>query len=434
VITLSNGRGERPLEAGPQGQATRAWAVDDVLDAMLTTTGFESAVIFLRSGESTGIDFAAHRGSCRDEFTSITHFEDYEGIPGLVAGEGLPQKLDDVSRDDRYLRGAVKKAGFHNYVCVPIPGRLRTAGCIEAASRTFSEKLLSQWLTIAREAERLGLILDDLHEEEPATGSARTAASTGRLDLHVLGSFEARRGGLTLGPDSFARRRAVTLLKILLTNYGKIVVRDELVELLWPNETPKDGAQLLKIVVHYLRRGLGQAENGKNETSFILTEPNGYSFNANSLHCIDALEFEKLAEEGFHYERRGRWREALVALQRAADLYTGDYLQDEPYSDWSLPRRRQLREKLFDTLVTAARLLKSAGDAESAIRYYRRILEFDPCLEDVHRDLMEALYACGKRTQALRQFEACRRALKDEFDVAPVMETEALYRRILAGG
>ena len=434
MILLKSTRGATPGEEGAPNGSTRAWAVDDVLDAMLTTTGFESAVVFLREGQSSGIDFAGHRGSCREEFTSITHFEDYEGIPGLVAGEGMPQKLDDVSLDDRYLRAAVKKAGFHNYVCVPIPGRRRTAGCIEAASRVFSEQLLSQWLTIAREAERLGLILDDIEDDAHAEAAAAALADpSSRLELKVLGGFEARRAGMTLGAESFARRRAVTLLKILLTNYSKTVIRDELIELLWPSETPKDGAQLLKIVVHYLRRGLGQAENGKNDTAFILTEPNGYCFNPNSVHRIDALEFEKLADEGLHFERRGRWREALLALQAAAEIYTGDYLQDEPYSDWCLGRRRQLREKLFDTLITLARLLKSAGDNDSAIRYYRRILEHDPCLEDVHRDLMEALNACGKRTQALRQFEACRRALKEEFDVAPVMETEALYRKILAG-
>ena len=62
---------------------------------------------------------------------------------------------------------------------------------------------------------------------------------------------------------------------------------------------------------------------------------------------------------------------------------------------------------------------------------YRRILELDPCLEDVHRDLMEVLSRSGRRTQALRQFEACRQALKDEFDAPPAMKTETLYRSIL---
>jgi DNA-binding SARP family transcriptional activator len=47
---------------------------------------------------------------------------------------------------------------------------------------------------------------------------------------------------------------------------------------------------------------------------------------------------------------------------------------------------------------------------------------------------MELLCRIGKRTQALRQFDACRRALKEEFDCSPLLETEALYRSILNAG
>ena len=251
-----------------------------------------------------------------------------------------------------------------------------------------------------------------------------------RLGVRALGGFDAWRGPTRLSLDCFARRRALTLLKILLTNYGKIVVRDELIELLWPSEAPKDAAKMLKIAVHYLRRGLGETQNGKT-VSFISTEPNGYAFNPASPHWIDALEFEAKALEGLRLERQGRWREAFAALQTAADLYHGDYLEDEPYSDWCRRRRTQLRETLFEVLVTMGRLLRSAGDMEAAIRCYRRILELDPCLEDVHRDLMDALHRSGKRTQALRQYEACRRALQEEFDAAPVLETETLYRSIM---
>ena len=148
-------------------------------------------------------------------------------------------------------------------------------------------------MTLSRDAERLGLILE--REQSPhhlavaAHVTEHDPDSERRLDLRVLGNFAARRGGTPLTIDSFARRRAVTLLKILLTNYGKVVLRDELIELLWPSDAPKDSAKLLKIAVHYLRRGLGESENGKTETSFISTEANGYAFNPASLHKLDAL-------------------------------------------------------------------------------------------------------------------------------------------------
>lgn len=429
-----------PLRPGLPGaedeHQTRAWAIDDALDAALSTTGAEVAEIFLREPGDSGVSLAGFRGPFREAFNQITHFENGQGYPGIVVSQGRPLEAMDAQNDGRLLRTHVKDLGFRYFLCVPIPGRDRPVGCLDVAWRLGSEEHVAHSLVaLSRDAERLALILDQQANEAGAASATHADVNVSgtqrRLDLRVLGRFEARQGGTPLSIDCFARKRAVTLLKILVTNYGKVVPRDELIELLWPSDEPKDAAKLLKIAVHYLRRGLGETQTGKTETSFISTEPNGYAFNPASFHRLDALEFEAMAEEGLRFERQGRWREAFVALRAAAEIYRGDYLEDDQYSDWCLRRRRQLRETLFDVLLTTARLLRSAGDHEEAIRCYRRILELDPCLEDVHRDLMEVLCRSGKRTQALRQYEACRRALRDEFDAAPVLETEALYRSIL---
>jgi DNA-binding SARP family transcriptional activator len=408
----------------------RAWAIDDVLDAALSSTGAEVAEIFLRDHDGSGVSLAGLRGPFAEAFNEITHFEEGDGFPGLVVSEGRPLEAAGVAHDRRFRRTSVQQLGFDYFLCVPIPGRERPIGSLDVAWRRGSDAVFRHCVQLSRDAERLGLLLD---REIPASnGTARDAQAEEdrRLDVRALGSFDASRGKTPLSLDSFARRRAVTLLKILLTNYGKVVVRDELIELLWPSDPPKDAAKLLKIAVHYLRRGLGETQNGNTE-SFILTEPAGYAFNPASPHRIDALEFEAAAAEGLRFERQGRWREAFAALQAAAELYRGDYLEDEPYSDWCRRRRTQLRELLFDVLTTTGRLLTSAGDLQGAIRCYRRILELDPCLEEIHRHLMEALHRCGKRTQALRQYETCRRALQEEFDAAPVLETETLYHSIL---
>jgi DNA-binding SARP family transcriptional activator len=413
---------------------SRAWVIEDVLDAALTTTGAEIAEIFLRENGGSGVSLAGFRGPFREAFNQITHFEEGQGYPGLVVSEGRPLKATDVLHDTRFLRTQVRNLGFQYFLCVPIPGQDRPIGSLDVAWRCGSESVLSQshCITLARDAERFALLLDRRDRAMNAGSVADDASALeGRLDLRVLGSFEARRGGVPFSLDHFARRRSVTLLKILVTNYGKTVGREELIDMLWPSEAPKDAPELLKIAVHYLRRGVDDPHNAKTDTSFISTEPSGYAFNPASLHRIDALDFEAMAQEGLRFEHQGRWREALVALRAAAEIYGGDYLEDERYSDWCLGRRRQLRELLLDVLVTIARLLCSSGDFEAAIRCHRRILELDPCLEDVHRDLMDVLSRCGKRTQALRQYEECRRALREEFDVSPVLETEMLYRSIL---
>jgi len=436
LLRLSTGRlgiEDGPARAGDDD--IRAWAIRDVLDAALTNTGAEVAEIFLRESGSSSVYLAGFRGPCREEFKQITRFEEGQGFPGLVVAEGRPLEASDVANDERFLRTLVKEAGFRFFLCVPIPGRDRPLGSLNIAWRRGCHHLFSLCVTLSREAERLALILDREDIVVHPAGEilvANTAADPQkRLDLRVLGPFEVRLDGAPLNMDAFSRRRALTLLKILVTNYGKVVARDELIELLWPSDVPKDAAQLLKIAVHYLRRGLGEDPHGKPKTSFIATEANGYAFNTASVHRLDALEFKALAEEGLAFERQGRWREAIAALRSAAQMYGGDYLEEDPYSDWCLKQRRHLRETLFEVLLTAARLSRSAGENDAAIRYYRRILELDPCLEDVHRDLMETLGRCGKRTQALRQFEACSRALREEFDSSPTLETETLYRSLL---
>jgi DNA-binding SARP family transcriptional activator len=414
----------------------RSWAIDDVLDAALTGTGAEAAEIFFREQTADGLTLAGFRGLYPEAFHQVTHFAVGEGYPGLVVGQGRPLVVNDTEGDSRFLRSQVAEAGFQHFVCVPIPGRKRPMGTLCVAWRLGNHDSESVCMTLSREAERLALILNE-QERNLLAGEGRPCCEDARgsrkLVLHLLGGFEAHLGDVPLNMDQFARRRSLLLLKLLVTYYGKVVGRDELIELFWPSGPPDDARQLLKSAAHYLRRALGEAHDEHVEMPFISTVANGYAFNATSSHWIDAVEFKRLAEEGLRFERQGRWREAIVALEAAAELYTGDYLQDEPYADWAMRPRRQLRDLFLDVLQTTARLLNSAGDYKTAITCYRRVLDIDPCLEEAHRDLMDVLARCGRRTQALRQFETCRRVLKEEFNSSPLLETEALYRSILSG-
>src|SRR3546814_17027589 len=45
--------------------------------------------------------------------------------------------------------------------------------------------------------------------------------------------------------------------------------------------------------------------------------------------------------------------------------------------------------------------------------------------------LMRAFAASGQRTSALAAYDACRSLLREELDVAPEPETEALYKALL---
>ncbi|MCC7104008.1 MAG: GAF domain-containing protein [Chloroflexi bacterium] len=258
-------------------------------------------------------------------------------------------------------------------------------------------------------------------------------AATGApfLDLRCLGPFTLLRDGLPVPAHRFARRRSLTLLKILLTRYGKPVHREELVELLWPDGSPRVAGDLLNVVVHYLRRGLEPAARANQPSAYIRTNGDYYAFDTTSQHRLDTQDFMELSRLGQEHERRGRQDEALSAYERALAAYTGDFLEDELYSDWCALEREYLRETFLSALWRAAHLRVDRGDFEVGVQWYRRALLSDATLEEVHRALMEAFWRAGRRDEALRQYRECEAVLARELHVAPMTETEALRQRIV---
>ena len=74
---------------------------------------------------------------------------------------------------------------------------------------------------------------------------------------------------------------------------------------------------------------------------------------------------------------------------------------------------------------------RSAWDeAEDLLLRARRLEPYD---ERVHRAIMWCRARRGDRAGAIRQYQECARVLLEELDVAPSLETAALYRAIQSG-
>ena len=119
----------------------------------------------------------------------------------------------------------------------------------------------------------------------------------------------------------------------------------------------------------------------------------------------------------------------IAALRRGVELYRDDILAG--FTDgWALRERELHRRMLLNALARLMQLCALANDHAGAIRHAQLILDRDPLREDVHRELMRLYLANGQRAMALRQFEACRAALRRELAIQPMRETVAVYQRI----
>ncbi|MBI4216626.1 MAG: GAF domain-containing protein [Chloroflexi bacterium] len=265
----------------------------------------------------------------------------------------------------------------------------------------------------------------------------REEADLGRvrpfLEVHCLGQFQLYRQGTLVTPDVFARRGALTLLKILLIHLGRRVPRDTLVELLWPEADPQAGANRLHVMVHTLRQVIEPSQRAQ-PLVYICRDGDSYYFNPDAPYYLDVEEFRELVSLGERWERGGDSVRAIEAYEAAAASYRGDLLEDEPYAEWCFGEREHLRLTNLDILQRLGALHAEQGALDRSIARYRQALRLEPLREENHRGLMRALRDAGRRGEALRQYQVCQEVLCRELDVAPLPETEQLYALIRGNG
>ena len=131
--------------------------------------------------------------------------------------------------------------------------------------------------------------------------------------------------------------------------------------------------------------------------------------------------------------------ETIQRWEKAVDLYQGDFLQDFSLPDspefevWALLSREQFRRQVMDTLHRLVEVLAQRGEYERALKHAWRQTELDPWREEAHLQVMRLLALGGRRSEALAQYNTCRRLLAEELGVDPAEATTKLYEQIRDG-
>ncbi|NOY45065.1 MAG: hypothetical protein GXP50_06410 [Deltaproteobacteria bacterium] len=244
----------------------------------------------------------------------------------------------------------------------------------------------------------------------------------GGLRFFVLGELRVERvpGGQAVSlPTS-----AAAVLAYLLCA-GRRVPRDTLAGTLWAGLPDARARRCLSTALWRLSGALGGGECLVANRAEVAIDLHG--------HWFDLAEFLRLTEptatQPFHSLSfdQATWAEAGLAL------HTGDLLAgwDAPWVDLE---RESVRRRRHATLEALTRFYAYYGMYERALAAALRLLDEDPLREDVHRHVMQIHLEAGRRGLALRQFERCRAALRDQLDATPDPETLRLAEqaRLLA--
>jgi DNA-binding SARP family transcriptional activator len=250
-----------------------------------------------------------------------------------------------------------------------------------------------------------------------------------RLNIRCLGSFEVSSEWKRV--ERWQSVKAKSLLACLMTKPREPMARETLMEALWPECDPQAAGNNLKTAMHGLRQTLNRLFNTTKNYPYVLYIQGSYLINPEIDLWVDVEELEKHWAAGRRLEREGRISEAIHEYEAAEALYRGDYLNDEPYEDWTLLRREALDDTYVSILGKLADHAIKTTDYESGIIYCQKILDRDRCREDAYRRLMRCYSRLGQRNRALRWYEICRQTIKTELDTSPDHETNHLYQQLL---
>ncbi|HEY3311650.1 MAG TPA: BTAD domain-containing putative transcriptional regulator [Anaerolineales bacterium] len=243
------------------------------------------------------------------------------------------------------------------------------------------------------------------------------------LNVSLLGNFQLSIDKTHLQING---ARAENVLKYLLMHHTQNISREVLMDMFWPEAIPEAARNNLNVAIHHLR----QSFQSVTSTPIILFDRNVYRINPETKVYLDIDAFENHLLAGQQLEARGNTQSAVTEFETVIALYQGDFLQDDPYEDWAVPVREKLRIAYLDLLNHLSHIYFSQGKLAACVALCQLTLERDNCREDAHCLLMHCYCQQGQDYLALRQYQACVNALKNELEVEPSQATRELAERI----
>lgn len=219
-------------------------------------------------------------------------------------------------------------------------------------------------------------------------------------EVSLLGGFAVRIDGRRIPDDAWRRTRPAYVVKVLALAEGHRLLREQVMDLVWPDLDPTAAAANLRKALHFARQALGSAESIADRGGQLELLADGLS--------VDVERFERAAHGAL---TSGRDHQAALAL------YTGDLLPEDRYALWAEDARDRLRVLHLD-------LLRAAG-------LWQRVLAIDAADETAHRGLMRQALDAGDRSAVVRQFGLLRSRLRADLGVGPDRASITLYEQAL---
>lgn len=239
------------------------------------------------------------------------------------------------------------------------------------------------------------------------------------MRMFLLGTFQLQANGRVV--TRWPSRKSRMLLAYLAAERNRLVPKDVLIELFWPDFSLARGSNNLSIAIHQIRTTLKELVPGGDRV--VRVDQGLYGLNQTLVSWVDLHEFRQHLSAARLALQRGDKSAARQYFLAAVDLYRGDFLESDPYDEWTLEPRRSSAAAFARALAWLAGDAAASNDWEGVLDYAGEIVRRDPCDEEGHRWLITAYWQLGKPARALQQYQLCSERLAEDLGASPSEET-----------
>lgn len=240
----------------------------------------------------------------------------------------------------------------------------------------------------------------------------------GSIEIRVLGPIEVLVDGRQV---ELGGRNERALIAYLALHANRPVTAEAIIDALWGELPPPTAPEMVRTYIARVRKRLGESLQ-RRSGGYVLDVPP---------EAVDAVRFRRLCEEGLRHKAAGDDRASSETLCRALALWRDAPVPDLESRAGGSEEAARLEELRLTAVESRIEMELSLGRAAELVTELETLVREHPYRERLRRDLMLALYRCGRQADALERYLEGRRLLVDEIGIEPGRELQELQAAIL---
>ena len=252
------------------------------------------------------------------------------------------------------------------------------------------------------------------------------------VKIFTLGGFRLLIDDRAVEFSGKVQKKPLDLLKVLIAFGSTDVSEERITDALWPEATGDLAHKSFEMALQRLRKLIGR-------DNVVLLQNGQVSLDARQ-YWVDVRAFETAvqgADDGVRSENetikanksaaRDLKSEIMQRLEKALQIYRGNFLPADTRHPWSAVTRERLRRKFLRCITKAGEQYEQDGEWKRAVDCFELGLEKDAACEEFYQHLMICHDKLGNRAEAAKTYHRCRSALRNALGLEPSKRTQEIY-------